>query len=1109
DFLVAIEPIIATTGTIGDANNAHEYEQGQFVIESNLITAAAQYGVRIDAGRDEGSDPDGNYVGVTNEPDLGVARNVPVQNNPRLVPGAVVNNNVITGAGAAGILFSGTTSTQAQPQSVVPYGRIINNTIFGGEGSTATGVDVNENAGPTLINNVFAELGVGVRVDTSSREDAGGDRRTVITTSAFHAVGVEVAGVEQELGLTLTKSPFVNAAGGNFYPTTGAAIVDSSLSSLQERNEYRVVTEAIGIASSPIIAPVRDIYGQLRVDDPQQATDEPGLGGSVFHDRGAVERADQSRPFARIVSPLDQGERPVDTDESLDSVVIEGAEARGIRTFAIQLNDVGVGIDKTTVTSDAFVVTRDGVRLLDTIDYRWVYNENTDQVLLQAISVFPIGEYLIAIDSAPADPVTGVAGRVTDRANNPIRRNVTGGAAAATFSIRLLDVPGLPTRGDAAAGDGEAVLSWVEPYSPPSLPILRYDVQQTGDGGESWSDWLPPSGGVLSVPPVTVPWANNQPLLYRVRAVNAIGVGNWSDPIAARASAVQGVSGVPGKNSVTLNWNPPLNDGGKPIDFYVVERSEDTGSTWIRVPIQAIGSSVTVTGLAKNVGQVFRVAAVNAAGVGSWSAATGEIVPQGTADAPTHLTAGIDPADGSVLLEWTGPELTGGVPLTGYQLAYTWVDQAGEDQSGSVPLGVVTSFDLSGLERSTGYTFTVLAKNAHGLSEPSTEVSLTTPDVIQSAPSRPTVVAGLERLELEWQPLTVADEELALVSYVLQVRGSGDTDWTTRATVPADDATNPRYTVVRSRNAGEAEFRVAARNTLAGVDDDDLVYSQATALTLPIARSGPVANLVGTVGNREVTLSWDAPLDLGGGTLLHYKVEFFDGTEWQTFEEKLVTERTVTISGLNNGSEYRFRVTPITSTPLGDTDAGEAGVAGAGAETGLVMPFGPATAVTNLTATAGVGQVTLQWNVPINEGGRSITGYVVEYATSATGPWLAHSDSDPTDLAAAIPEIVTELTQLEKQTEYYFRVAAVNEAGQSEFAAVVSATPTGLPDAPTGMAFAPDQGDGSLLTTWVEPQNTGALPVTYDVQYRKAGTGSWLDLADPDKTDRAADIPGL
>ena len=59
------------------------------------------------------------------------------------------------------------------------------------------------------------------------------------------------------------------------------------------------IRQPLGIASSPILAPDLDLYGQQRVDDPAVASPS-GLGQNVFKDRGAIDRSDFSGPTATL-----------------------------------------------------------------------------------------------------------------------------------------------------------------------------------------------------------------------------------------------------------------------------------------------------------------------------------------------------------------------------------------------------------------------------------------------------------------------------------------------------------------------------------------------------------------------------------------------------------------------------------------------------------------------------------------------------------------------------------------------------------------------------------------------------------------------------------------
>lgn len=74
-------------------------------------------------------------------------------------------------------------------------------------------------------------------------------------------------------------------------------------------------------------------------------------------------------------------------------------------------------------------------------------------------------------------------------------------------------------------------------------------------------------------------------------------------------------------DNMTVNWEEPKYDGGSSITGYIVERKETTAKRWAKVtkdPIRALplGNNWDVTGLLEGATYLFRVSAVNAAGVG-------------------------------------------------------------------------------------------------------------------------------------------------------------------------------------------------------------------------------------------------------------------------------------------------------------------------------------------------------------------------------------------------------------------------------------------------------------------------------------------------------------
>ena len=508
------DPLLPQFGTssiygagVGDQNI--QRQQGQFVIENNLISGAGGYGISITAGARDGE---------SNMPHPGVPRNLPVLNNSRLTPGVVVVNNVISTSAAGGILFSGDAATGNVPAAAVPFGRIINNTVYGGTKPKGTGIVVSQNAGPALLNNLFANLATGVSVDGSSRFDSAGNQRTVVATSAFYNTATQVTGVTPRLPIVLSGDPFVNAPQGNFYLAKGSGAIDSSLNSLQDRNEFLVVNQGIGIGPSPILAPDRDLYGQLRSDDPAQAS-SPGLGSNIFKDRGAIDRVDFAQPYATLAKPIDQGLD--DLNQAVVNAVALSAGARSQTSFELQLNDVGLGIDKSTVTADAFTIAREGTPLVQGTDYVFRYLETTNRVVFEAASVYSLGSYTITATTRPSS--SGVTGLLTDLANNTLLPNGTDGTT--TFRITLSEPADAPTSLAGTTLDGGIRLSWTAPAQTNGSAIVGYEIETTSTG--TFPGVIQAVSSAVTTADVTG-LVNGTPYLARVRAVNAVGAGAWS-----------------------------------------------------------------------------------------------------------------------------------------------------------------------------------------------------------------------------------------------------------------------------------------------------------------------------------------------------------------------------------------------------------------------------------------------------------------------------------------------------------------------------------------------------------------------------------------------------
>ena len=403
--------------------------QGQVIVHSTSIRHSSGYGVLVDAGSRR---TPGDY------PRQGSPRLLYVQNAAGLVSGVTLKNNVISYNREGAIRFSGDPQLANQPDAPVPFGRIVNNTLVGGRPAAlpellaneplGVGIQVDENASPTLLNNIVANFEIGINVDATSRT-------TVIGGSLYQSNRADSTGGLGDFPIVLkpTDPLFVNRDKGNFNLAEGARAIDSSIDSLRDRPAMITVSQPLGIPVSPILAPEFDITGQLRVDDP--TVDTPaGLGDNVFKDRGAIDRADFLGPSAELVNPRDNDPEGIDQNPSLGIVQVNDPR---VRVFEIQLSDGlnetqrqgGSGVDPETVTASSVTVLSNGVALTEGVDYRFSYDSTSRIIRLTPLAgVWPPGRvYQILLDNSE----TGIR----DLADNPLQANEVSGMTRFTITI--------------------------------------------------------------------------------------------------------------------------------------------------------------------------------------------------------------------------------------------------------------------------------------------------------------------------------------------------------------------------------------------------------------------------------------------------------------------------------------------------------------------------------------------------------------------------------------------------------------------------------------------------------------------------------------------------
>ncbi len=298
--------------------------------------------------------------------------------------------------------------------------------------------------------------------------------------------------------------------------------------------------------------------------------------------------------------------------------------------------------------------------------------------------------------------------------------NIVGAGTNSTIaSATTWNTPGQVTGIVATGGNQQVSLSWSAPANG-GAPILGYNVFRSIAVAGTY---LFTGSNTSTTGFLDVNLANGTQYFYKVSALNVVGAGINSSSTSAVTWNVPGqvtsISGVAGKQQITLSWSAPSN-GGAAITEYNVYRSVAVAGTYLFVGTNTTATGFIDTGLADETQYFYKVSAENTIGEGACS-------PVGSATTwgmPSQVT-GLAAAAGNqqVALSWSPPS-NGGSAITLYNV-YRSNAIAGLYLLVGTNTSTTGFLDTS-LANWTQYFYKVSAVNAIGSGANSTAASVTT-----------------------------------------------------------------------------------------------------------------------------------------------------------------------------------------------------------------------------------------------------------------------------------------------------------------------------------------------------------------------------------------------
>ncbi|MCJ8731774.1 hypothetical protein PDJAM_G00203360 [Pangasius djambal] len=548
--------------------------------------------------------------------------------------------------------------------------------------------------------------------------------------------------------------------------------------------------------------------------------------------------------------------------------------------------------------------------------------------------------------------------------------------------------------------------------------------------------------------------------LYTLRVNTKSGFDSHSAFVFVRDADVE-VEGVPvapldvrchdaNKDYVVVTWKQPAVEGSSSILGYFIDRCEVGTQHWIQcndTPVKY--ARFPVTGLIEGRTYIFRVSALNIAGVSHPSRVSDPVVAMDPSDR-ARLRAGIS-APWTGMIKFTEEDSTVGVipgPPTdlavteatksyvvlswkppvqrGHEGVMYYVEKCmvGTDTWQRVNTGMPVKsprFALFDLAEGKSYTFRVRCCNSAGVSESSVETGATTVGDRLDLPSAPGPVVPIRNtassVVVTWGASKEARE---LVRYYVEVSVVGSNVWVPCNNKPVKDT---RF-VCHGLNTGDTcVFRVKAVNaagysTYSSESESCLVKAAIEVPSLPSALT-----VVERVRDYMV-LSWQAPAKTGGADVRGYYLDYrtVKGnviSKWHEINTKAVSGTTYKVENLKENVLYQFQVRAVNQAGISESCI--TSVAFECKEWTVALPGHPhGLHILEVRKDS----LVLLWEPPTFNGRSPITGYYVDIK-EGSGRWRGVQDR-------STKNTFLQISGLKEGASYILRVTAKNIAGVGE-----------------------------------------------------------------------------
>ena len=453
-------------------------------------------------------------------------------------------------------------------------------------------------------------------------------------------------------------------------------------------------------------------------------------------------------------------------------------------------------------------------------------------------------------------------------------------------------------------------MGWEEPLDNGGYPDISYVVEKKLTSDTNWTEV---ASACYKRSYKCMRLAENKEYEFRIWAEN--DCGRSKEPLVGKRVVCKNQFTVPGcpsnvapdditRNSISLVWNAPKHDGGRPITEYVVEKQASDSSKWVKASrSNTLTTKCVVDKLIEGESYRFRVYAVNEAGPGEPCQApkTYRIKPM-RAKPTIEMSGRLN----NVVLK-VGERIHLNVVYEGSPLPTVEWRKGGETVVKSHRMDILdqeyrTRLTIDEAVRSDSGVYELILSNEFG--QETYRANVTVMDK-PSQPEGPLEVSEItsDSVVLNWKsPQDNGGSELT--GYIVERKDMDKQIWAKAGTV----VSKPTFQATKLIENHKYMFRVLAENSC-GLSEP--LEGEPIEAKNPYDAPGSPQNLsIYNLTPSSLTLKWDKPRTDGGNKVNGYIVEYKDinSSRWVRASRSLIGDTEFTVTDLLEGESYEFRV---------------------------------------------------------------------------------------------------------------------------------------------------------------------------------------------------------